>query len=481
MVRVRVTPWLLLHLLTLAVAAPPAAAQDSLLVPAVPVTSAAAADAAGLGVEAYVYAYPLVLMELARRTDTNAGDGAPATAVGAAMNQFGHHRALPDPLTVALGHRPNADVLTSSLWFDVGSEPLIVTVPDSEGRWYTLPMFDLWSDVFAAPGPRTSGGGAQRYALTAPGWTGMLPDGVARIAAPTPTGRIVARVRADGAADLAAVHRFQDGLRAVPLGQFGKEWTPPRGTFDPAAPKQPPSDQILRLSTEEFFGIFTRVTAENPPHAHDWPILQRMARIGLAPGRPFEPSKLAPDIRGALQSIPTLGGQSLFESFKRSGARVNGWRALGSPMGAYGTDYRRRQVVAFSNFGADLVEDVLYFTTIAAGDGKPLESASRYTVHFAPAPPAHAFWSVTVYDDRHLLAATKRKRFTIGDRDPLVKNPDGSIDLVLQRAHPGPDKDANWLPLPLEGRFTLMLRLYWPKVATLDGSWQPPGVTPITD
>lgn len=471
----------LVLLVPLLAPARPAAADG--LFPAATAESPAATEAVALAVEAHVYAYPLVLMELTRRVQTNAGEGAPPTAIGAPMNQFAHQRTLPDAMTLTAGQRPNADVLTSSLWFDVGPEPLVLTIPDAEGRYYTLPMFDLWTDVFAALGPRTSGGGAQTVALTARGWSGMLPDGVARLETPTETGRLVARIRTDGPADYPAVHRFQDGLRAVPLSQWGKDWTPPRGTFDPARPMQPPADQILRLSTSDFFAIFTTRTVKNPPHAHDHPILQRIARIGLAPGRPFAQDQLAPDVRGAIQSTPTWSGQSLFESFKRAGSRVNGWRLLLSPMGTYGTDYRRRQVVAFSAFGADLSEDVLYLTTIAAADGKPLESSQRYTLHFdaTQLPPAHAFWSLTVYDDRQLLTPNKRKRFTIGDRDPLRKNADGSLDLLLQSAHPGPEREANWLPTPVEGRFTLMLRLYWPKAAALDVTWVPPGVTRVGD
>ncbi len=461
----------------------PASAAESLPPPA-PLGFATTSEAAALGVEAYTYAYPLVLMELARRVQTNVGPGAPTPppgALAAPMNQFAHQRALPDPMSLGAGQRPNADVLMSSLWFDVGGEPLVITIPDAAGRWYTMPMFDLWSDVFAAPGPRTSGGGAQRWAITTPGWTGTLPAGVARIDAPTPTGRIVARIRTDGPADYPAVHAFQDGLRAVPLSALEGEWTPPPGAYDPMLPKQSPADQILRLSTREFFGLFGRVTAKNPPHAHDWPILQRIARIGVVPGRPFAADRLPPDVQGALESIPTQGGQSLFESFKRSGSRINGWRFLLSPMGTYGTDYRRRQVVAYSNFAADLSEDVLYVTTIAAGDGKPLQSGQRYVIHLdaATLPPVNAFWSVTVYDDRQMLPPSKQKRITIGDRDALTKNADGSIDLWLQTAHPGPEKATNWLPLPVEGRFTVMLRLYWPKTAALDGTWQPPPVTPV--
>jgi len=474
-----VTP--LLALALVAVAPRSGAATDSFFPPPAGSVAAGAAEAA-LAVEAYVYAYPLVLMELTRRVETNGvGDGGapPVTTVTgsarAPMNAFAHQRALFDATTITAGQRPNADVLTSSLWFDVGPEPLVITIPDAGGRWYTLPMFDLWSDVFAAPGPRTTGGGAQQWAITKRGWTGMLPAGVGRIEAPTETGRVLLRIRTDGPKDYPAVHAFQDGLRAVPLGHFGKEWTAPVAPFDAAIPPQAPADQILRLSSGKFFEIFGAATTRNPPHTHDRPILDRIARIGIAPGRPFTTDHLTPGVRPHFETTRTSAGQQLFEAFKRSGMRINGWRFLGSPMGAYGVDYRRRQVVAYSALGADLGEDVLYLTTIADGDGKPLESAHRYTIHLdaMTLPPADAFWSLTAYDDRQLFMPNKLPRYTIGDRNALTTNADGSVDLVLQSQHPGAEKVANWLPIPAEGRFTLVLRLYAPKLTALDGTWMP--------
>src|SRR6185295_10846145 len=155
---------------------------------------------------------PLVLMELTRRVMTNVGEGAPAKVTGAPMNQFSHMRAYPDA-TFTDVVRPNADTLYSTLWFDVGKEPLVIEIPDSGGRYWLLPMLDMWTDVFASPGTRTSGNGPQRYALTGPGWTGILPDGVERIAAPTAVGWIIGRTKTNGKADYAAVHAFQDGLR----------------------------------------------------------------------------------------------------------------------------------------------------------------------------------------------------------------------------------------------------------------------------
>jgi hypothetical protein len=475
-----------------ATAAPSAVAPDE----------AAARDTAALAVEAYAYAYPLVLTELARRMHV---------AAGTPVNRFAHQRALADAAT-ADPLRPNADVLTSTLFFDVSEEPLVVSIPEGGERWWTLPMFDAWMDVFAAPGPRTSGGGAQAYALVAPGWTGTLPAALGRIEAPTPTGWMAARIATHGTADYATVHGWQDGLAAHPLSAWGNEPAPaasaaaapaaatrttapdgmqaapptpatqaaaPAVAAPPIATQQPPAAQILRLSAADYFGLFATLTAADHPHANDWSVLRRIARLGLVPGAPFALDRLPPDVQAVLQQTPRTAGQALFDAWKRAGTRVNGWRSLLTPMGAYGTDYRRRQVVAYSAFGADTSDDVYFLTTIAAGDGQPLESSQRYVLHFDAGrlPPVRAFWSVTAYDERNLLPLGKRPRVTIGSRDPLVTNADGSLDLYLQAKPPATDHLANWLPTPAEGRFSLTMRLYWPEPPALDGMWTPPGVT----
>ena len=432
-----------------------------------------------IATDAYVYAYPLVLMELTRRVATNAGAGAPARTLAAPMNQFAHDRRFPDPSSPDVV-RPNADVLASSLWFDVRAEPLVVDVPDSGGRYYFMSLLDLWSEVFASPGKRTSGTGRQTYAITAPGWTGTLPAGVERIGAPTSVGWLLLRVQAN-ATDLEAVHGFQDGLRAVPLSAWGTDYKPPAATFDSSADMRQPFLQLTRLSAAGYFALFAQLLETAPPHPEDQPMLQRLARIGIVPGRPFDASQATTEVRLAVQGAPQAAAGRLFEGVKRAGIRVNGWRMVLNPIGTYGTDYLRRMVLAYGGLGTGmLVEDAIALPSVADGEGRPLESAKRYTIHF-PAeqlPPARAFWSLTLYDEQQRFTPNALRRWTLGDREPLRRNPDGSLDLYVQRTTPGADKESNWLPAPLNGRFSLVLRVYWPQAAALDGTWTPPPIVP---
>ncbi len=445
------------------------------------------AEAGVIATEAYAYAYPLVLMELTRRVATNAGTGAPASVHGAPMNQFAHVRTLPDA-TVRDVPRPTVDTLDSALWFDVSREPLVITIPDAHGRYHLVEMLDMWSDVFAAPGTRTSGDGPRRYALTGPSFTGTLPADVERIVAPTNVGLIVARIQvrlaADGTPDLADGHAFQDGLAAVPLGHLGDAaYAPPPAAYDASRDMTAPAQQMLRLAVGDFFARFAELTVANPPHPNDSPMLQRLARVGFVPGRPFDPSAASPAVQAAFRGATMAAATRLFEGVKRAGIRINGWRLVLAPMGTYGTDYLRRAVVAYNGLGASVLEDVFAPSTIADAEGKPLDAANRYTLHLAAdqLPPVNGFWSLTLYDEDQGLAANPEHRYALGNRDPLVKNADGSIDLYVQRSSPGGDQGHNWLPTPATGRFSLVFRLYWPKLDALDGPWAPPPVVRVSD
>ncbi|MGH9480674.1 MAG: DUF1254 domain-containing protein [Terriglobales bacterium] len=426
-------------------------------------------EAAEAAVEAYLYAYPLVLSEITRRVMTNTAAVIPA-AGRAPMNQFAHLPAFPDPsLTDVV--RPNADTLYSVLWFDVSREPLLIEVPDSGGRYYLLQMLDLWSDVFAAPGKRTTGTAAQRLALTAPGWQGQLPRGVTELRAPTPLGWIIGRTQTNGVADYPAVHAFQAGLRVL-------QPAPAAGRVDPTLDQSPPVEQVAKMAAAAFFSLYGQLSRAMPPHANDYPILQRSARLGLRLGRPLNPASLPAASRSALEAAPTLAAKIIHRASLRLSPVVNGWQTTTSPIGTYGADYLRRAVIAYKALGANCAEDAIYPFAVGDAEGKPFDCAGKYILHFSQQeiPPVRAFWSLTMYNDRQFFAANPIHRYALGDRDPLRFNSDDSFDLHIQRDSPGTEKESNWLPAPASGGFSMNLRLYWPRPAALDGSWIPPPV-----
>jgi hypothetical protein len=439
--------------------------------------TAAAEELAEIAVETYVYGYPLIVMEASRRRMTNVEAPSTEGALGAPVNQFVHLGAFPDA-TFTEVVRPNADTLYSSLWFDVTREPLVVRVPDSGGRFYLLPMLDMWTDVFASPGKRTTGTAEHTFAICGPSWKGEPPDGVELIRAPTNGGWIIGRTQTNGKADYAAVHAFQSEISATPLSAWGHYYEAPKGKVAPNVPTAAPGDVVAEMDGAAFFERFAELLRANPPHANDYPMLQRMARLGLAPGQSFDAAQAPPEVRAALNAAPAAAQAKIAGYAKRAAAMVNGWSMMTNPVGTYGTDYLKRALIAMMGLGANVIEDAIYPTAFADGDGRPFDSSKAYVLHFEAAelPPARAFWSLTMYDERQLFTANPIDRYAIGDRDALKRNADGSLDLYIQRSSPGGDKEANWLPAPASGRFTLNLRLYWPKPEALDGRWSPPPI-----
>ena len=208
-------------------------------------------EAYELGVEAYIYLHPLITMDVTRRVKTNMPAGQKAGA--GPMNIFHHHRKYPDANYREVV-RPNFDTLYSEAWLDLTSEPMIVSVPDTDDRYYLLPMIDMWTDVFAVPGKRTSGTKAGNFAVVPQGWKGNLPEGVARIDAPTPYVWIIGRTQTNGPKDYEAVHKVQDGYLITPLSQWGKKIIPvPFKADSTIGMKTSPADQVLNMKADQYF------------------------------------------------------------------------------------------------------------------------------------------------------------------------------------------------------------------------------------
>lgn len=428
-------------------------------------------EALEIATDAYIYAFPLVLMDVTRRVSTNVEK--PTALMRAPANQFAHAREFgAQGLTGAV--RPSADTLCSSIWLDLTREPIVVTVPDSRGRYYALPILDLWTNVFAVPGSRTTGTREQTFALVGPEWRGTLPRGIDEIRSPTTHAWLFGHTQA-GRSDYEAVHRFQDGLVATPLSLSRSFAKPPVGRVNPDIDMKPPLDQVLRMGGAAFFTAFLHATKTDRPHIEDGPILARMKRIGLEPGKKVDFESLPLSIKAAIHDAPKNAQQRIAHLPNR-GRLANGWSIPASPIGTYGTDYAKRAAIAYLGVGADTIDDAIHITCDERTSKSTLDSGAAYVMHFEPQeiPPAKAFWSLTLYNQRHAFAANKIDRHTISSLDPVKLNDNGSLDIYIQRDDPGAHKTANWLPTPVQGSFNLSLRLYWPKTSALDGTWSPP-------
>jgi len=438
--------------------------------------SISAEEAQTIAQEAYIYLYPLITMDVSRRQLTNAEAG--KMFGRGPMNTFSHMRAFPtaDFREVV---RPNFDTLYSSAWLDLTKGPVIVSAPDTAGRYYLLPMLDMWTDVFAVPGKRTSGTAAAHFAVVPLAWKGKLPKGVERVDSPTPYVWVIGRTQTDGPKDYEAVHKIQDGYKITLLADWGKEPRTPKAKIDPTVDmKTPPLDQVNTMSAEAYFKYGAELMKVNPPHVTDWSTIARLKRIGLAPGKSFDAGKLDLAVRAALER-GAAEGMALMQAKKPTLARLaNGWQMNTDTMGVYGNYYLKRAIVAMVGLGANPVDDAIYPINIVDAAGQPLKGENKYLLHFEKdeLPPVDAFWSVTMYDAEGFPVANPLDRFALGDRDDLKYNKDGSLDIYIQNENPGPDKETNWLPAAKSGALGVTMRLYAPKPQVADGRWNPPAV-----
>jgi hypothetical protein len=160
-------------------------------------------------------------------------------------------------------------------------------------------------------------------------------------------------------------------------------------------------------------------------------------------------------------------------------ARVaNNWSMNTDTMGVYGNYYLKRAIIAQVGLGANLPEDSIFPFNLGDQNGRPLDGASKYTLHFERGvlPPVNSFWSVTLYDAEGYQVANVLNRFAVSSWMPFQYDADGSLTLYVQHESPGKDKEANWLATP-KGPFNLTMRLYAPKSEALMGKWNPPPVT----
>ena len=440
-------------------------------------------EALDTAVEAYVYAYPLMTMEYTRRVSTNVatweGDKAP-------MGQFAKLREYPNASFKTVT-APNADTLYTIVWLDVSKEPRVVSIPDLKGRYALFPMLSGWTDVFQVPGKRTTGTGAQKYAITGPGWSGTLPAGVTEYKSPTGMVWLLGRIYCTGTPqDYKAVHALQDQMSAMPLSSYGKPYKPEPSTVDSNIDmKKAVREQVDSLDGAAYFKLFAELLKTNPPAADDAPMVAKLAKIGIVPGQDFDAAKLDPAVAKGIAGAPKPAQEKIMAWLKdapKAGDATlsNGW-FFSTKTGTYGTNYIQRALITAIGLGANRPQDAVYPTSEADAEGKPYSGANKYVLHFNKdeMPPVDGFWSLTMYNGDFFFVDNPLNRYNVSSRSKFKTNADGSVDVYIQNESPGKDKEGNWLPAPKE-KFILMFRLYWPKEkppSIIDGSWKIPPVT----
>ena len=443
------------------------------------------AQATDLATEAYVYGYPLVTMEYTRRVFTNTAE---PDGKAAPMGQFVRMREYPNAQFKAVT-APNADTLYTTAWFDVDKEPWVISVPDMGDRYFLLPMLDGWTNVFASPGTRTTGGTAQTFAITGPNWHGALPAGVTEYKSTTAVVWLLGRIYCTGTPqDYEAVHKLQDQITAVPLSGFGTPYSPAPATVDSAIDmKTAVREQVHALDGPAYFTLLAELMKTNPPVETDSPTVGALAKLGLVPGKSFDPGTLDPAVSVAIAKAPRAAQATIMAGDKTAVAAgdlkfTNGWQ-YSTNLGEYGTNYLLRAYVTAIGLGANLSRDAIYPKSAGPDADQTYDGSAKYVLRFdkGKLPPVKAFWSLTMYGADYFFVDNPLNRYTLSQRNDLKANPDGSVDLYIQADNPGPDKESNWLPAPKD-TFVLMLRLYWPTEtppSLFDGSWLPPQVIKV--
>lgn len=431
-------------------------------------------DAEDVATQVYIYGYPLVSMEMTRRVMTNTVEPEDSHAP---MGQFYNMQSYP---TASFRNitTPNADTLYSLAWIDLKKEPYILELPNEGNRYYIMPLLSAWTDVFASLGTRTTGTKAGTYAITGPGWKGTLPEKVTEIKSPTNLVWILGRTYSSGTPeDYEAVHKIQKDYTLVPLSFYKKPYTPPKGVVNTAIDMDTPvREQVDNLDADAFFKLLAELLKDNPPSQADSVMVAKMKRIGIVPGKDFDPSKLGPKQLKAIRKAPVNALEKL-QDLSSTGEKIeNGWYYT-LKTGLYGTDYLQRATIAYNGLGANRPQDAVYPIAKVDTTGKLLNGSNDYIIRFPKGklPPVKGFWSITLYNEDMYFVPNKLSKYTVSPRDNLQTNPDGSTDIYIQRVSPGKDKESNWLPSP-EGDFVLVLRMYWPEDAVLNGSWELPGV-----
>ena len=414
--------------------------------------------------QAYIYGYPLVVMELTRK----------ALVADSHHNGFTHGRRFPDH-TFRHVVRPNNDTLYSIAWLDLSEDAVVLTVPDTQGRYYVMPLMDAWTNVFATVGKRSYGTAAGSYLIIGPNWEGEVPRELITIKSPTKMVWLIGRIQTNGPSDVQNVARLQEQFALAQLQQWGSGVSIPHKIQDIAASDagKDPYQEIADMTGVEFFSLFATLLTTQSPAPADSEMLATIADIGLVPGEPFS---VGPWSGWLLDKAKHFTHQGVIRQLEKQPATENGWSVRRNLIGVYGTHYGVRTGVAMVGLGALPPEEAVYPNTKVDESGQALTGSQAYKLHFPAGgtPPSQAFWSITVYDEQGFLVENSIDRYALGDRDPLAYNPDGSLDIAIQHNAPA-GAGANWLPVP-SGPFTLTMRIYLPDQSFLQGNWRLPPV-----
>jgi hypothetical protein len=429
--------------------------------------------------EAYVYAFPMMMgYRFAFASFLMPGipsHRGPANTLHGKAATFDH--TFKDVIT------PNADTPYSMALLDLRAEPVVLQVPAITDRYYVFQFVDLFGTNPHFIGSRATGSGDGIYLLVGPGWEGEAGDefdGV--LPFDTDLAFAIGRTQLLGKEDVPTLAKVMASYKLQPLSAFREQ----------DGPEPPPTqwpvwnDEASR--DERFIGTLNfLLTFCQPIHPSEAALMARFAKIGIGPGVPFDAEALSDDVREAIRAGVTAARETMAVKTETILQKVNGWMSsdVFGTREWYDGNFLLRAVAAMAGWGGNDVIEATYPTARQDADGEPLDGAHRYQITFDMLPPAKAFWSVTMYDTSYdgtagYLVENPINRYLINSTtEGLVYDDDGSLTITVQREQPEDATErANWLPAP-EGPFYLVMRIYWPEQAALDGTWAPPPVVRV--
>lgn len=417
--------------------------------------------------DAYVYAFPLVLMDA---TETSATNTEEAVTGKAPVNQFIHSVALANAQFRNVV-TPNVDTIYSQVWYDLSEEPMVYELPETD-RFCKVQVLDGWTNTAAVLDK------AGAYAITLSTWEGELPEGVTRIDVPTSMAWSITRIVLSGEEDLPNVYAIQEKMKLMPLSDYisGDTYEPPRGSYSEEN-DYIPVDKVLSMDPITFFNKANELMVKNPPAAADKEMLEKIAAVNVGPGMEFDTSVLTGYVAENWKTMLTEIRIKLIKEGQKFSKKLGQWDYFGEPIGDFNTEYAYRALVALAGLGANTVEVALYPKIEQDADGNTLTGEKSYLLHFESYPQVleGGFWSVTAYGDDDFLIDNPVDRYCINDRSDLQANDDGSVDVIL--SEDAPENTTNWLPVG-DGGFHLYMRIYTPDMDALE-TWTAPTITEI--
>ena len=425
--------------------------------------------------KAFVFYFPLVLMDITKEISTNTVEPAKSKAP---VNQFLHAKTLAtsDFRQVVT---PNVDTLYSQIFFELKDDALVIKKPRAD-RYLMFQIMDAWSNTVAILG---TGGDTEKertYILTGPAFKGDIPEGMKRIEIPTSLGWLIGRTICYGSEDIANIYKLQNEMGSKTLSVLLANGEMPKGNYDPDK-EGSPLMLAMKMTPNDYFERVNKLLKDNPTYPEDDEFLNEFADLGIGVGRCFD-SLLSPvDLEKFWQEMKDRLIPKLIKKTSGFMVKNRSFKFYGEPIGRFGTQYGYRCLVAIAGFGANPIDTAVYLKAGEDDDGEELNAKNKYILHFnadeLPPVGEHGFWSVTAYGDDDFLISNPIERYAISNRNNFKLNEDNSLDLILQTEEPD-ENSENWLLVGKSG-FHLFLRIYKPDSSVLNGTWEAPTITKI--